>query len=70
MIFFQFLKYKVRDFAPSNKSIFAKSFLQPIWNGLILRLRVNSAKYIARLLSNLANGQSLKPDNHTKNDQR
>ena len=45
-------KNKVTRFAPSNKSITPYSLLQPTWNdlkdGLNLRLRVNSEKYIAR----------------------
>ena len=28
------IKYKKRDFVPSNKSIMANSFVQPIWNDL------------------------------------
>ena len=46
------IKYKKRDFVPCNKLIMAISLIQPIWNdlqdGLNLRLRVNSANYIAR----------------------
>ena len=41
------------------------SFVQPIWNdiwnGLSLRLRVNSAKYIARIASNWPKWQALNP---------
>ena len=41
------------------------SFFQPIWNdiwnGLSLRLRVNSAKYIARIASNWPKWQALNP---------
>ena len=41
------------------------SFFQPIWNdiwnGLSLRLRVNSAKYIARIASNWTKWQALNP---------
>ena len=44
--------YKVIELAPSNVESMTKSLFQPIWNvyyvGLNLRLRVNSAKYIAR----------------------
>ena len=48
----QYIKFKAIDFAPSNVEFMTNSLFEPIWNdfyeGLNLRLRVNSAKYIAR----------------------
>ena len=46
------IKYKRMNFAPSNVKNMTKSLFQPIWNyfyeGLNIRLLINSAKYIAR----------------------
>ena len=46
------IKYKTIDFAPCNKSIMENKLLstnlERFEDGLTLRLRVNSAKYIAR----------------------
>ena len=47
-----YVKYRVVDFAPSNKSVMANDFpstnLEQFWRQINLRLRINSAKYIAR----------------------
>ena len=42
------IKYKGIVFAPCNKPIIANKLWNDFYDGLTLRLRVNSAKYIAR----------------------
>ena len=42
------IKYKRIDFAPCNKSIMANKLLLTDLEQFLRRLRVNSAKYIAR----------------------
>ena len=46
------IKYKRMNFFPINMKNMTKSLFQPIWNyfyeGLNIRLLINSAKYIAR----------------------
>ena len=68
------IKYKRMNLAPCNKSIMATQLLSTnlelSLSGINSRLRVNSAKNIARLFPNWRKWQLLNPRNFTKNDHR